>query len=182
MSIILWSIRHQCLHFKLCKTPWAAIELSLRRQEGYLRNFIGHSEVLFRWGGPRRLWWQTGFAELCHGIRQRGLPWETENYLSLSSEQFWFLRLQDKNNPQRMFNNARINHLTPQHYWEDLVQIHCVRGWRVSCRLSISSTYCWNTIDKEDVTLWGGHHCVTMYYLWSSPVGLWRAFAGHVTG
>ena len=109
--------RDQCLPSELCKTLQAPIEPGLCRREGYLRNFIGRSEVLFRWGGPRRLWWQTGFAELCHGIRQRGLPWETENCLSLSSEQIWFLRLQDKNNSQRMFNNARINHLTPRLCW-----------------------------------------------------------------
>ena len=55
MSIILRSIRNQCLHFKLCKTLAAPIELSLCAEEGYLCNFIGRSEVLF----PLRMRWAT---------------------------------------------------------------------------------------------------------------------------
>ena len=44
---------------------------------------------------------------------------KTDSSLSLSPQQIRFLRLQDKNNYQGMVNsNARINHLTPQPYWD----------------------------------------------------------------
>ena len=170
-----------CLYCKLCKTLWAPIELSLCRQEGYSCNFIGRSEVLFHWAGrPRHLCCQTGFAELCCGIRQHGAHrgnWE--RFFSF----FWTNQISRAATPPVYAWQCYKEPLDPPPpallggtLFRSIV---CPSDACPAVELNLVSTYCWNTIDKEDVTCWG-HHTAVLPLIQSS--WLVTRLDGHVTG
>ena len=148
--------RDQCLPSELCKTLQAPIEPGLCRREGYLRNFIGRSEVLFRWGGPRPLCPETPTAELCLGVRQQDL-WDCASFVWTKQIAYAakIFNLSITNAMMRTRRTSRDGRpavsISCQHCWNPLIVGTLCPGHR--------SAHCWDTIDKEDVTCPGQALC-----------------------
>ena len=140
----------QCLPSELCKTLQAPIEPGLCRREGYLRNFIGRSEVLFRWGGPRPLCPETRQATrplgLCILCLDKTDCLRCKNYKSQHHQCNAMMRTR-----RTSTDGCPAVSISWQHCWNPLIVGTLCPGHR--------SAHCWDTIDKEDVTCPGQALC-----------------------